>query len=95
MICIKHAMLRKKRVTLITILYLARAHTVDESEICIHLAHLLQPDSRNGWGPNFQNSHLKSLREYGGYSMGLVSLNSQTVHGMNKMNKNEHFCKSV
>ena len=26
MICIKHAMLRKKRVTLITILYLARAH---------------------------------------------------------------------
>ena len=66
-------------------------HSVDESEICMHLAHQLQPDSRHGWGPKFQNSHLKTLREYGGYSMGLVSLNSQNVHGMNEMNKNEHF----
>ena len=68
---------------------------VGESEICFHLAHLLQPDSRHGWGPKFQNLHLKTLREYGGYSMGLVSLNSQNVHGMNEMNKNEHFCSSI
>ena len=66
--------------------------SVDESEICIHLAHLLQPDFRHGWGPNFPNSNLKTLREYGSCSMGLVSLNSETVHGMNEMNKNEHFC---
>ena len=75
----------------VTQVFKFQASSVDESEICIHLAHLLQPDSRHGWGPKFQNSHLKTLREYGGYSMGLVSLNSQTVHGMNEMNKNERF----
>ena len=69
--------------------------TVDESEICIHLAHLLQLDYRHALWPNSSNFHLQTVRQCSGYSIRQVSFDSCNVHGMNGMNKNEHFFRSV